>query len=441
MSTGLPLYSATQVSTFELTNGLNVILAPMDNVEAVCVMTYHLCGVRDDPPDVKGASFLFETLVEYGTENLKYFDRMLLIKKYGGSAGQEVGYDHSIFWQIVNDAEINNALWLESERVGSLLLTDKAITYVKNRTHHYYSRLSQGDVNFRAENWIKSKVLEGTAYQTPVFGDINKIRDFRNIKIRKLYDNFKNLSGMVLVISGKFDMDEVKSIINERFGPLSFRKKKTSRDYDHATPRGKKEHATNWLIEGLPQPFIVYGIRGPSRYSERSPSKFNSEYLYFDMLRHFLLDKRFSQLERLLVHQNKLNVRITSKFTGHIEANALLIAISATKRLELEKAKIAINRRFNSYSSKDNNIISNTDLKTIKTMMELDFKKRMRDLKERSILLAEQYMLFNDPKFQENYLRRLRRTNPADLLRVALRYFKKENRTLLNVYPKGRNNK
>ena len=181
----------TDITTFRLANGLRVILAPRDHIEAACIMVYHLTGVRDDPPDIKGASFLYQTLMLGGTQNLDPLDRIMFIKKYGGDSSGSVDYDNSIFCQLVPDSEVNNALWLESERIGSLRLENQNIDILKDNVFKRYSRLNSTNIHFKAMSWIKSVVFEGTVYQTPLYGNLEQLMSFDNQKIKRLYEKWK----------------------------------------------------------------------------------------------------------------------------------------------------------------------------------------------------------------------------------------------------------
>ncbi|MCP5108570.1 MAG: insulinase family protein, partial [bacterium] len=209
------------VTTFQLSNGLKVILAPLDNVEAACVMLYHLTGARDDPPGSRGISHLYQVLMLAGTQNLDAMDRVNVIKKYGGSTDSSVNYDNSVFCQMIPESEINNALWFESERISSLKLEEQVIDRLKKIEYKRFQRLNTTNPHFRAVNWVKSKVFEGTVYQTPKYGNMEKIAGFSNRKIREVYDNFRNLSDIIVVISGKFNEVTIKDAVNKRFSGLS----------------------------------------------------------------------------------------------------------------------------------------------------------------------------------------------------------------------------
>lgn len=414
--------SNTNITTYRLSNGLRVILSPMDNIEATCVMFYHLTGVRDDPADMKGASYLYQTLMLGGTQNLDPLDRIMFIKKYGGSSEGSIDYDNSIFCQLVPDSEVNNALWLESERISSLRLEDQNINVLKDNIYKRYSRLNASNIHFKAMNWVKSTIFAGTGYQTPIYGNLEQIVGFNNQRIKKIYENFSNLPDIIMVIVGKFNTAEVKGAINKRFAGLSAPRKNQKRNYVQAAPR-KEYIYKNWTDDTLEQPFVLYGVRGPS--------KLNPDRFCFELLRYYLLDKRISRLEHLLDQRADLDVNLSYEYTNYIETNALAIKISAIRRLDLEKAKSIVNKELKILIDE---LLSDDVLKMVKTLMEIDFKKNLMDLKTRGLMLAENYHLFGNVDFIDNYISSIRKITPLDVLRVAKKYFKKENQVILNVY-------
>ena len=416
----------SDATSFKLPNGLRVILSADDNIEATCVLLYHLTGVRDDPPEIQGASHLYQNLMVLGTQTFDNFHRILFIKQNGGLSERIVDYDYSIFYQVIPASELDNALWLESERITSLRLNDRNITIEKNNLYTKNYRLVNSSVHVRASNWIKAKLFQGSIYETPIYGDLEKIRGFNNQAVRNLYTNFRNLSNIIMVITGKFNQPELIKSINKYFGSLSTLPggAKSAKSYTTLGPRDKFE-TENWMVENLSDPFILYGIRGPA--------KFNLDHLYFDFIRYYLLDERISSLETELNQERNLNISISYEFLDYFEASALIVKISAKHRPNLERARYYLNRKLEALLK---GTLSGTDINNTKTLMELDFMKSMTTLESRGAFLAESYYFTGELKGEQNHLNRIRKITTYDIFRIAQKYLKKENQVNLNVYSK-----
>jgi zinc protease len=416
-----------KVSSFKLPNGLRVILSPVDNIKAVCVLLYHQTGVRDDPVEIRGASHLYQNLMLLGTKNLDIYDRILYLKRNGGISDRIVSYDYSIFYQVVPASDINNALYLESERISSLQLTSTNIRSEQNRLYAKNYRLNNSNVHVMASNRFKSMLFAGSLYEKPVYGNLEEIRGFDYQAVKKLYKNFRNLSNIIMVVSGEFDIAEIKKNIKKHFGGLSFlpRLTRNLKKGDFPLVPRKKFVSENLLVDNLSEYFILYGMPGPA--------KFNFDHLYFDFIRYYLVDKRISVLEELLNRQRNLNIFISYESINHLEASALIIKIAAKRRANLERARFFLVKKLDALLK---GTIPNADVKMTKSLMEIDFMKKMSRLETRSAFLAEYYQETGKLDGEENYLKRIRKINTYDIYRIAQTYLQKDNRVNLNVYPK-----
>ncbi len=412
------------VSSFELPNGLKVILSPSNDMQAAAVCVYHMHGARNEPADSRGISYLYQYLMFDGNENLEPYDHVLFVNKMGGIVSGRVNYDNAVFYETLPAQEINVALWLESERLKSLRLQDANIDYHKNQIFNRINRLWESSQNFKAQTWVNSKVFEGSAYEYPLYGDLNKIRFLSNDRIRESYQNFQNLANILLIIAGKFDINELRAGINKFFQDIPPGRKPSNPVFSAHNQR-KSFLLKNWMIEGLKRNFVVYGIK--------SPAKIGYNFMYFDFLRYYLTDPRFARLDHILNIVNKLDVEIESSFTDYMEANCLTIQISAVKRINLEKAKYVLEKEFQALSS---NPISNSDVRAVRSLMEIDFLKSMVSLEERCLRIGEFFHMFGELNFFDVQLKRLRKITSYDIMESAKKYLVKENQVVLNVYDK-----
>lgn len=410
------------VNSFELPNGLRVILSPSNDMQAAAVCVYHMRGARNDPADSRGLSYLYQYLMFDGNENLEPYDHVLFVNKMGGTVSGRVNYDNSVFYELLPAQEINVALWLESERLKSLRLQDANIDYHKNQIFNRINRLWESSQNFKAQAWISSKVFEGSVYEYPLYGDLNKIRSLNNDRVREYYPNFQNLANILLIIAGKFDISELRAGINKFFQDIPPGRRPAAPVFSAQNQR-KSYLSKNWLVPGLKKHFILYGIK--------APAKIGYNFMYFDFLRYYLTDPRFARLERILNTVNKLDVEIESGFTDYMEANCLTLQISSTKRINLEKAKYVLEKEFQGLAS---NPISNNDVKAVRSLMEIDFLKSMISLEDRCLRIGESFQMFSELNFFDVQLKRLRRITSYDVMESAKKYLLKENQVVLNVY-------
>jgi len=414
-----------EVSTYKLPNGLQVILSPNQNVQAVCVLVYHLTGVKNDPLETRGSSYLLGDLMMYlGTKNLEPYDRLMFAKRNGGTSTGQMSYLKSYFLQIMPDTEIDNALWIERERIDSLQMNTAIINQRKNFLYTRLYNLNSTNIHFRANQWIKKKIFEGTVYETPMFGDFEKIRGFNNLSIRRIYNNYKSPKRIILVITGKFNPQTIKEKITRHFGQLMNNRHYSIQGIKPIPPRTEYVYQ-NWQRERLSQNFILYGIR--------APSKSTFDHLYFHALVYHLVNKRISLLEKILNQEQKLNVNISYEFTDYLEVNALIIKISTPQRINLERTKYFISTILKNLRTK---AISGSEIKVVKSLMEIDFRKKLANIKEKGIILAENFHLYGDLNIEERYVQRIQKINAYHIIRIAKKFLKKENLVLLNVISK-----
>jgi predicted Zn-dependent peptidase len=422
----LPLWTGQlEVSKFRLNNGLQVILSPDKNVQATCVLLYHLNGVKNDPLDIRGTSYLLKDLMMYlGTRNLEPYDRLMFAQRNGGLSTSQISYLKSYFIQIIPDTELDNALWLERERLDSLRMNSASLNQRKNMLYIRLHNLNSTNIHFRANQWIKKKIFEGTPYETPLFGELEKIRSINNLSLRRVYNTYKNPKSIILVITGKFDPQSTREKIARQFGQLSNSRHPPITKIKSIPPRTEYVYQ-NWQRERLQENFVLYGIRAPSK------SIYN--HLYFHALVYYLLDKRISLLEKVLNQEQKLGVKIDYEFTDYLEANSLIIKISTSQRINLERAKYFINNTFKNLRSK---AIPKPEIRVLKSLMEIDFWKRMADIGQKSLILAESFRLYGDLNIDERYVKRIQNMIGFHIFRIAKTYLKKENLVLLNVISK-----
>jgi zinc protease len=411
--------------TYELPNGLRVILSLLPDAQATCIFLYHLTGARDEPQDLKGGSMVLSRLMPHApTQNLERYLRIYSVIINGGSSNFFLNYDYSYSSTVVPENFLQNTLWFESERVNSLKFDPRTTRSYLNMNYFRYTGLLENSITFSVFGWMKSQIFQNTIYGTPLYGDLKNLRNYDPGRIAKLYSNFANPGKILLILCGKFTIPEAKRYINDYFGKLRQVYQNNKVTYKIIKPKEKFFHK-NLLKERISQHSIIYGFRAPSRLSY--------DYIPFKLVQHYLLDKRMSKLEDILLNKNKLEVDISYEVTDNIESNALILEISSPSRLTITKTRYILDQEFASLGKVP---IPNSRIRLIKSIMKLDYYKKLGNLEGRCQIIARNYHLYKDLKFEERFLSKLNRITPLDTTKIGKKYFLKNNQTILNVYKK-----
>ena len=112
--------------TFELDNGLRLIVSEDRSTPVAAVDVWYHVGSRHDPRDRSGFAHLFEHMMFEGSRHVGETEQtthMALIQGVGGSLNGSTADDRTNYFQTVPANRVNLALWLEADRMRFLDVT------------------------------------------------------------------------------------------------------------------------------------------------------------------------------------------------------------------------------------------------------------------------------------------------------------------------------
>ncbi len=107
--------------TSTLDNGLRVVVAPDHLVPAVAVEVWYDVGSRHEEPGRTGFAHLFEHLMFQGSRNVDGTGHFAAIQSVGGTLNGTTSFDRTNYFETVPTRAFELALWLEADRMGTLL--------------------------------------------------------------------------------------------------------------------------------------------------------------------------------------------------------------------------------------------------------------------------------------------------------------------------------
>jgi zinc protease len=217
-------YGDIPFETYHLDNGLRVILAPDPTATAVAVNLWYDVGSRHERPGRSGFAHLFEHLMFQGSENLPPGEHSLLLRQVGGSLNASITEDRTNYYQTVPADRYNLALWLESERMRSLRITEenmrREVEVVKEERRMRIDNQPYGTTRLAAMYYLPYDAETCFAYAHSVIGSLEDLDAAELRDVQEFFDTYYAPNNATLTVSGLFDAEEARALIEGYFAGI-----------------------------------------------------------------------------------------------------------------------------------------------------------------------------------------------------------------------------
>src|SRR6476660_8926451 len=104
-----------------LPNGMRVVVSPDHTVPNITVNIWYGVGSRHETVGRTGFAHLFEHLMFEGSAHVKKGEHFALVNAAGGTLNGSTWCDRTNYFEVVPSNHLELMLWLEADRMGSLL--------------------------------------------------------------------------------------------------------------------------------------------------------------------------------------------------------------------------------------------------------------------------------------------------------------------------------
>src|SRR5215467_10125317 len=104
------------VSTFNLANGMQVVVIPDHRVPVATHMVWYRAGAADDPWGTSGIAHFLEHLMFKSTKKMKSGEFTRIITGLGGRDNAQTNHDTTFYFQRVAKQHLRTVMALEADR-------------------------------------------------------------------------------------------------------------------------------------------------------------------------------------------------------------------------------------------------------------------------------------------------------------------------------------
>ena len=416
------------IETFRLENGLFVTFSEDHTAPIVAVNLWYHVGSANERVGRTGFAHLFEHMLFQGSEHVEANEHFELVQRAGGTLNGSTWLDRTNYFETVPSNQMAIALWLEADRMGTLL---PAMTQEKLD--------NQRDVVSNERRWSVDNQPYGTwweklpalTYPDPHPFHHSLIGSFEDLNAASLDDiaqffaTYYTPDNAVLTIAGDFDPREARKLVESYFGPIPRGKGKPPLpDMSLPTTFGGTFRETVEDDVSLPRLYLAF----------RAPALGANGYFAASVAGAILGMRKGSRLQRALVREREVATDATA-FTFDLPKGADILIVDVTARpgitpeqLEAEVVKEIDRMRTDG--------VKQSEVDRAIALIGTDFIASMQRAGDRADQLSRFATYFGDPNLINEQMDSYRSVTAAHVNQFAATHFGEDNRAFLMYIPR-----
>ena len=204
-----------------LSNGLRVILAEDHTAPVVAVDTWYRVGGANDPQNRSGFAHLFEHMMFEGSANVPNGQWDKLLGAIGARNNAYTENDKTAFWDVVPSNQLPRILWMESDRMASLDVTQAAFQSQRQVVIQEYNQRVANQPDGVADERLFTQPLQGyPPYERPVIGSVKDLNQATLQEVQNFHSTYYRPNNATLVIVGDIDLKETQALVQAYYSDI-----------------------------------------------------------------------------------------------------------------------------------------------------------------------------------------------------------------------------
>lgn len=413
------------IEEYTLANGLRMVLNHDPAVPVVALAVYYDVGSRNEREGRTGFAHLFEHMMFQGSENVPKAGHFQFIMKAGGTMNGTTSSERTNYFEAVPADQLPLALWLESDRMRSLAVTqenlDNQREAVKEEKRLRYDNQPYGQIY----DIISSMIYKNFANSHSTIGSMEDLDDATVEDVQEFFRVYYAPNNAVLAISGSFDRDTAIKLVESYFGDIPSQPKPPAINVDE--PSEVAENYREWHDPHAPLPAFLLGWKTPPRRTE----EFNALYLAGKLL----YDGDSSRLYQRLVKGEESVVQLFGFTDERRGPSSIFIGAIPKPEQDLSRIRATIMSEIENIGAHGPTA---DEMMKLQNQLVNDAVRMRQSSMTRAQHIAEYALYDGDPNLLNTELDELLAIRPEQIRKAVSEFLHTENRSLLDVVPAGK---
>jgi predicted Zn-dependent peptidase len=411
-----------------LPNGLRLIVAEDHLAPVVAVNVWYGVGSKHEVPGKTGFAHLFEHVMFQGSRNVKKAEHIALVQAAGGTMNGTTWLDRTNYFETMPSHQLELALWLEADRMGTLLDAlsqenlDNQREVVKNEKRWSYDNRPYGSWN---EKMLGAVFPPEHPYHHPTIGSMDDLDAASVEDVSAFFRLHYAPNNAVLSVVGDVDPEAVRAWVEKYFGSIPANANLPVALPEMGLPPTLGSEIREIVPDRVPLPRIYWGFRGPVFGDPRLDA--------LDLAGQILAGGKGSRLHKRLVRDERL-AQDVALFSMGLVSGGSVTAGWATARpgVDLVRLETAFWEELERLGREP---VSDDELERAKALTEADELGALQRVDEKADRLSMYATLFDDADMINRILPRYLSTTAEQIRDVSAAVFVPDNRVVLTYLP------
>lgn len=410
-----------------LPNGMVALLNEDHSSPIVYTTIWYHVGSHNEKPGRTGFAHLFEHMMFEGSQNIDAGQHRIMIQSMGGSFNGSTTEDRTNYYETVPANQLETALWMESDRMATLLTRldqarlDAEREIVKNERR---LRVDNQPFGVSSEVMLAALFPQGNPYNWSVIGSMVDLSAASVEDVKDFFRTYYAPNNAVISISGDFKTANAKEMLDKYFGAIPRGPKITRPAVAHATLSSEKRLVLEDTRVRLPQLQISWPSVGrdhPDRFALRA-------------LGSVLTLDRTARLTKALVYDKQLATSVGSFNNAMENTGYFSIFVSPRPNASMTDIERVIDSVLAGVIAAP---LSTKEVQRFKNYTAVQTVTGLQFTQAKAEQLADGETMDKSPLSFVTDLTHYSAVTPADVQRVAKKYLS-ASRVVLSMVPAGK---
>lgn len=208
------------VTTFELDNGMQVVVVEDHRAPVVQHMVWYRAGSADEPVGSSGVAHFLEHLLFKATDTLADGEFSSVVAANGGRDNAFTSYDYTAYFQRVAADRLELMMKMEADRMRNINFTEENVATERRVIIEERNQRTENNPRALFGEQMNAAQYLNHRYGVPIIGWMHEMESLDKEDALGFYNTHYFPNNAILVVSGDVTPEEVKRLADKYYGVI-----------------------------------------------------------------------------------------------------------------------------------------------------------------------------------------------------------------------------